>query len=361
MAEERYLLIQLRQLGDILLTTPCVAALRRARPKAKIAFLSHDMGRLVLDGNPHIDEHFVYQQGWSLPQRLRFLATLRERRFNRVIDFMNNPRSALFAFATGAPERVAFRSARRLAYTKTVDKPAEPRYIVERKMLLLQALGLSTPDLGELGKAQLDQRAVNLILPWGEHHTRPLMQLVGSEPGFKQAALRVILSPTHRRAARRWPLSSYAALADFLVREWGAAVVWLWGPGGEEAEVDAARALCHVPTIKAPATGYREMAALIANSDLFVGNSNGPSHVAVAVGTPSLQLHGPTEGAAWCPPRLDHHRYLQAPLVDAEGRGRLDALSVEAAIAVLAQMRPAIAEHQERLKQQGPRFQWRRP
>src|SRR5690606_32279301 len=123
---------------------------------------------------------------------------------------------------------------------------------------------------------------------------QPFMRLWAESQLFKDAPYRVALSPTHRRAVRRWPLASYAALADRLVNEWGAAVVWLWGPG-EEAEIDAAMALTQAPTIKAPKTSFREMAALLGNMHLFVGNSNGPSHVAVADGICSLQLHGHTD------------------------------------------------------------------
>ena len=86
-------------------------------------------------------------------------------------------------------------------------------------------------------------------------------------------------------------------------------MTWLWGPG-EEQEIDTAMALTKEPTTKAPKTSFREMAALIANTDLFIGNSNGPSHVAVAVDTPSLQLHGPTDGRSWCPD-TPRHRFIQ--------------------------------------------------
>jgi ADP-heptose:LPS heptosyltransferase len=62
--------------------------------------------------------------------------------------------------------------------------------------------------------------------------------------------------------------------------------------------------------IKSPKTTFRELAALIGESHLFIGNSNGPSHVAVAMDTPSIQLHGPTSAVSWCP-MTERHRAVQ--------------------------------------------------
>ena len=85
----------------------------------------------------------------------------------------------------------------------------------------------------------------------------------------------------------------------------------MWGPGEEEL-IDKVMGLCKSLTFKAPPTSFREAAAIIANMDLFVGNSNGPSHVAVAVDVCSFQLHGHTDVTSWCP-MSEKHRGIQAP------------------------------------------------
>jgi heptosyltransferase-3 len=346
LAEERILLVQLRQLGDILLTTPCLRAIKRERPKAKLTFLSHTMGRLVLDHCPFLDEHFFFDEKTSISEQLRLMRTLRERHFDVVIDFMNNPRSALYTWITAGLERIAFSSARRPAYTRLVPRPEPGRYIVQEKFDLLAAAGLARPT---------DER---LVLPWFEVHTQPFMRLWAESQLFKDAPYRIALSPTHRRVARRWPLASYAALADRLATEWGAAVVWLWGPG-EEGEIDAAMALTKTKTIKAPKTSFREMAALVGNMHLFVGNSNGPSHVAVADGICSLQLHGHTDARAWCP-MTPEHQALQSPEFGAGTRhlARMDLISVDAVWDKLTAMRPTIDAFRATARAQRPRLVW---
>src|SRR5689334_6867479 len=117
---ERILVIQLRQLGDILLTTPVLRAIKKERPKANLTFLSHAMGRLILEQSPFLDEHFYYSDQSTKREEWKLAKTLRERRFDLVFDFMNNPRSAFYSFLSRGTLRYAFRSARRPAYTEIV-------------------------------------------------------------------------------------------------------------------------------------------------------------------------------------------------------------------------------------------------
>ncbi len=330
------LLIQLRQLGDILLTTPCIREIKREMPKAKLTFLSHSMGKLILEGNPFLDEYFCYDNKMSALDELKIMRTLRARKFDLVVDFMNNPRSALYTRFTGAHERVAFHSRRRIAYTETVPRAKKSDYIVREKFKLLREAGFA-PALEDL------------TLPWFEKHTAPFMNMLGRFPEFRDAPVRVVLSPTHRREQRQWPKAAYAELADRLVREWGAAVLWIWGPGEEEF-IDATMALCQEKTIKAPFTTFREMAALIANCDLMIANSNGPSHVAVAAQICSLQLHGHTEAAAWCPLN-DRHRAVQT-------EADMSKLSVATVWDSLAEFSERVQHFAAQRRQQGLRLKW---
>jgi ADP-heptose:LPS heptosyltransferase len=352
MREERILVVQLRQLGDILLTTPCLRAIKRERPKARVTFLSHAMGRLVLDHCPYLDEHFVYGSDWSWRQEWGLAATLRERRFDLVLDFMGNPRSAFYSWRTGATERLSYTSARRFLYTATIPPAAGPCYIVREKFMLLRAAGFLAHAAGDPA----------LVLPWFEGHTQPFMRFYATHAAVRDAPLKVGLSPTHRRPARRWPLARWAELATRLSAEWQAAVIWLWGPG-EEALIDEAMALTaersHAPTFKAPATSFREMAALIGNLDLFIGNSNGLSHVAVAGDVPSLQLHGPTEAASWSP-LTARHRALQSPeWATRRDQARIDLIGVDDVWSALAAMRGEIDAYAAAAKGKRPRLAWR--
>lgn len=334
----KILVIQLRQLGDILLTTPVLRELKRLEPGCSITFLSHSMGKLILDDCPYLDNYFTYGSDWSWRQETSLAATLRQRKFDVAFDFMGNPRSALYTLGSLAEERVAFKSVRFWCYNRLAPRNGPRQYIVRDKYRLLEAAGFK-PD---------PATADRLVLPWFEKDTAPVMRFIGEHPWATDTPLRVVISPTHRREPRRWPLERYAALADFLTRNWGAFVTWVWGPG-EESDVDAAMGLCEEKTYKAPPTSFREMAALIGNMDLFIGNSNGPSHVAVATNTPSLQLHGPTEATNWCPMNHLHHAIQAAEMAD---------LSLTSVVQKLEAMQPTLMERAAIRKAHGVRFNW---
>jgi ADP-heptose:LPS heptosyltransferase len=178
-----------------------------------------------------------------------------------------------------------------------------------------------------------------------------MMKFFSEHPWALDAPLRIAISPTHRRPVRRWPVERYATLADHLTRDWGAFVTWLWGPG-EESEIDHIMGLCRESTYKAPKTSFRELAALIGNVDLFIGNSNGPSHVAVAAGTPSLQLHGPTKALSWCPMN-DRHWAIQAE--------SMDSIGVTEVVTQLDSLRARLQSYAVDRHDRGVRVNWAQP
>ncbi|RYZ58823.1 MAG: lipopolysaccharide heptosyltransferase family protein [Proteobacteria bacterium] len=303
---KKILLVQLRQLGDILLTTPSLRELKKSWPDATIDFLCHPMGKLILSDNPYLNQIITYEDKGKWLDKLKFMKRLRAEKYDLVLDFMYNPRSAFYSYCTGAPKRLAFPSRRQSLFTDIVKQSLKVEYIVREKFRYLEHLGLEPMDM-------------SLDLPWNENHIKPTKDFLGRHPLFENAPVRVAISATHRRAERQWPVERYAALADKLVREKKAAIVWLWGPG-EEDFVKNAMALCKEPMLEAPKTTFKELAAFLANCDLFIGNSNGPSHVAVANTLSSLQLHGTTYAQAWCP-RTNLHRAVQAGANLPEGRG----------------------------------------
>lgn len=340
---DHILIVQLRQLGDIMLTTPVLREIKRERPKARITFLSHAMGRMVLEDCPYLDEHFVYDESAGLAAGWQLAKTLRQRHYDLVFDFMNNPRSAFLTRMTGAMERVAFKSARFWAYNTMIQRPKVSDYIVREKFLLLRAAGFTPSN-------------ESLVFPWFERHTGPMLHFMSQQTTYRDAPLRVVLSPTHRREARRWPLASYAALADWLVRDRGAQVLWLWGPG-EEDTIDKAMGLCQENTLKAPTTSFRESAAIIANADLFVGNSNGPSHIAVATDICSLQLHGHTESMAWCP-MTAKHQALQSPQFGRVAMPAMESIVLAAVQEKIVAMDDVIKKQAAWRRERGVRLSW---
>tara|TARA_B100001094_G_scaffold332688_1_gene405852 strand:- start:686 stop:1747 length:1062 start_codon:yes stop_codon:yes gene_type:complete len=340
-ALEQVLFIQLRQLGDIILTTPCIRELKEAWPDTKISFLSHSMGRLVLEDCPWLDELYTYDPNGSKLAELELARKLRSKKFDCIIDFMDNPRSAIYTWFIGAPKRVGYTGRRDFVYNDKEFKVKTSDYIVQEKFKLLRRLGVHP-------------QSEKLVLPWFEKHTEPLRYMLQANKQFKSGAVRVLMSPTHRRSVRQWPVERYAEIADRLSENWGACVVWGWGPG-EEDFVNDVMSKCKSTTYKVPKTNFRELAAIIANCDLFIGNSNGPSHIAVAVDTPSLQIHGPTLAKSWSPKNARHQALQAGDLVDG---GPISNITIDQTWNTLEIMKPVIKRNSDARHENSVRINW---
>jgi heptosyltransferase-2/heptosyltransferase-3 len=286
---ENFLVIQLRQIGDVVLTTPIPRILKEARPGCRVAFLTERPSDQLLGGNPYIDEVLINDRRGTVRDTLRLGWSLRRRGFDAVLDFMGNPRSALLAFLSGARMRVSYpASGRGLLYTHRVSPVA--RYAVEIKKRLLRPLGIASDrDRPEIHLSPEERAA-------GEALRRELL-------GDARQRL-VTVDPSHRRDTRRWPAAHYGRLCGLLAEGWGALPVILWGPGEEDL---AREVVDHSDgaAVVAPPTRLREMAALLAAADLHLGNCSAPRHMAVAVGTPTFTILGSTSGG-WSHPAAEH-------------------------------------------------------
>ncbi|MBC7660547.1 MAG: glycosyltransferase family 9 protein [Chitinophagaceae bacterium] len=340
---QKILLVQLRQLGDIILTTPSLREMKKLWPDATIDFLCHPMGKLILQDNPYVNSILTYDLDASWMEQLRFVQNLRARGYDLVLDFMYNPRSAFYSRATGAPKRLAFPSRRAFLYTDIVPQNPEVEYIVREKFRYLEYLGLKPTDL-------------TLDLPWDETHLKAIKQLIETHVHFRDAPVRAVISCTHRREERQWPVERYAEIADRLVREKNATVVWIWGPG-EEDFVKHAMTHCKEPMLLSPATAFRELAAILANCDFFIGNSNGPSHVAVANSGSSLQLHGTTYARGWCPDN-ERHRSIQAGAGMPGGLGPINLIPSADVWHALDVMWPVVIKVAAKRRMSGMKLNW---
>lgn len=334
----RILLIQLRQLGDILLTTPCLKAVKAVYPEAEVSFLAHPMAKPLLSGNPYCDHLYTYDPEGGIGEFWQLAKTMRAQRFDLVADFMHNPRSAILSLASGGRLRATMSGRRNLLYHHHYQPPKE--YIVREKLGLLRSLGMGNSSDGAFDELPL--------FPWSHTDMAPTVKLV--EQGQRETSgPRVILSATHRRPHRRWPKSHYIELASYLYRAWNADIIWVWGPGEQEF-VEDLRKDTPVPTRISPKTSLKELGALMANSHFFVGNSNGPSHIAVSQDTPSFQIHGHTQLVSWCP-LTSRHRGIEPADKNAPAQQLIEAIPVAKVLTEVEKMRDTVQAHQKQMPQ----------
>jgi predicted lipopolysaccharide heptosyltransferase III len=294
---ERILVIQFRQIGDVLLSTPVLRALRCYYPQSHIAFLTEPSPGRVLQGNPLLDEVIIRPRHATWRQQWQLLRYIRRQRFELVIDLIGNPRSAVLTRLSGARHRLAFaRFPRSLLYTMLVTHhhPVQ-EYTVAKRLRLLEPLGIQATELTP-------------ILPYTQCEQDTAAAFLRAQ-AITAEDLLICIDPTHHVPTRQWPGAHFSALVDMLSERLGARVLLLWGPG-EEAQVQAIAAAARSHPGLIPAWDLHTLAALLAQADLFIGCNSAPLHIAVSQGIPTLTIMGATLSVNWLPPEPQHRAVL---------------------------------------------------
>lgn len=284
----RILIIQLRRIGDILLTTPVISYLRQVIPEAEIDFLAEPMGTAVLETYPHLSKFLKYDRDRPLDQIRR----IRGRGYTAVLDFMNNPRSTLLTALSGARWRVGFKTGHRaLLYNVAPPVPVDPEYVPLRKLRMtqwfLRTAGLPAPQPQSI-RPQL--------------HLTPDDRVFADTWMAKEGLTRgqfAVLAPAHRHPIRAWRSDGFRSTALDLKKR-GLRPYLAWGPGEEGVMADVRRG--HEGEIGLlPLTTLRQMAAIFEPAAVVVTNDSGAMHLAVSVGTPTVTVYGPTRPIDWNP------------------------------------------------------------
>ncbi|MBI5211706.1 MAG: glycosyltransferase family 9 protein [Elusimicrobia bacterium] len=287
------------------MATPAVSALKKRYPAAEIDFLVEPPADEVLAGNPHLARVLAYRcGGWR--DYLAWLWRVRSGRYDWVIDFMGNPRSAILAAASLAPVRAGpSHVGHRWAYNLRLTQSTTTHYAGREKVRLLSVLGVEDAG-GPAGASVLPE--VYLGIRKGPDSAGP-----------------IALAPASRRITRQWPAKHYASLGRMLRERLGCAVVVLWGPG-ERALAEAVAAGIGEGATAPETRTLREAAAMLAGCRLLVSNCSGTKHLAVALGVPTLTIHGSSDPVSWTPPD-PRHAALRCESLGCIGCGRNECLA----------------------------------
>ncbi len=285
---KKILFIQLSALGDTILAIPAIRAVRHAFPNADCTVLASPTNLNYLTHCPYIDKRICFRT-----PGLELFRQLRHEGFDWAIDLEHWPRlSALLAYASGAPMRAGFQTAgqyRHFLFTTSV--PHTPgRHEVRNFLDLVARLGCPTFEFG-------------LEVWYGESEQTWVHQTLIEEGISLEKPIFVLHPEAGRRGEprRRWSPERYVALANALVARYGGQIVLTGAPGEIEVSKEIAEWAKHQAVMLAGRTDVNQLAALFAAATLVVSGNCGPMHLAAAVGTRVVGLHGPTNFTQWGP------------------------------------------------------------
>ncbi len=304
-------MIRLRLIGDVVFTTPAIGALRRRFPQAHLTYLVEAAAEPVVRHHPQLDDVIVAARPRGVARwqyDLRLAGRLRAARFDLVIDFHGGPRSALLTWATLAPERLGYAlPGRRWCYTTRVPwtrSLVPPRHSVLNQWDLLTPLGIDPPDR--------THDAVSMgIDPGAAARVAERLRAMAIDA----ATPLIVIHVSAGNPFRRWPPSSFAAVAADLARENRSRRIIITSGPSEAAAAEEVAELARRLAADAAAGIVRtgefdlpELHALLTRAILYLGGDSGPLHVAATTRTPVVALFGPTLPERSMPWRDPAHR-----------------------------------------------------
>ncbi len=284
------LAVRLDHLGDLLMTTPAIAALRRAFPAARLDVLAAPWGRAALDGNPDVDRVIEATAPWYDPRRgdlpspgevLSVSTMLRREGYDWGFDFRGDPRVAVLYLLPAARRRFGF-SGLGLERLLTDAVPYDRR----RSML-----DLSLDLAAAAGAPSSSRRPVFRVSEADRGAARVLLE---DEAGIRPGERFVVIAPGSNRSSARWPVERFAEVGDGIEAA-GRCTVLVGRDADAPVTSGVAAAMTRRPADLTGRTRLGVLAAVLERAALLLANDSGSSHLAAAVDTSTVAVFGPTD------------------------------------------------------------------
>jgi ADP-heptose:LPS heptosyltransferase len=286
---KRVLLVRLRSIGDTVLSTPSLIALKRFLPESQVDILLEDWVAPVLDGFDDVDE--VLTVGSGITSRLRIAREVRRRKYDVVFNIHGGTTATFFTAASGAKHRVGYSNYQyAFLYNHLLSSPSDfwkrdSAHSAEQQLALLGFVGVPVDDRpkSRLAVTEEANRSLDLKL----------------RDSLLRGQAFAIIHPIAASKTKEWDLEKFALTAEFLARN-GIATLAV-GTEAEEGRLSELVKLSRAPIVTETDLTLPELVALAARARLFVGNDSGVAHIAAAVNTPSVVVFGSSNRDHWRP------------------------------------------------------------
>jgi lipopolysaccharide heptosyltransferase I len=293
----KILFIKLSAIGDVVQTLPALEAIKKLYPDSEITWVVEEAAAGILEGHPFIDRLLVSRRkAWlktlrnpftalrGLGDILRFIRELRSTRYDIAIDFQGLFKSAMLIGLARAKRKIGFEGTRELSYLFLNERL--PAYDIEKHALLRYLdvalyLGARNPSPACTLPIEREVLAISNKVKAMTSQNRPL----------------IAVNPVARWSTKLWPERKFAELADRLVKEKNAVVIFTGSPDDRAVNDRIISMMSETAENWAGETTLKELAALASLTDLFITTDTGPMHLAAAAGAKVLALFGPT--APW--------------------------------------------------------------
>ena len=286
----KILIVRLSAIGDVVMATPLIGALKRTWPDSEISWLVEKSAAPLLQHHPDLDEVIVWPRDewrrmfsggryFKLTFSLfSFIRGLQRRKFQLALDVQGLLKSGIWVFLSGAKHRIGVgsREGSRFLMTEVIDRSRVKNRISSQYFLLAEEMGLDTNDF-------------KMVLEVGEAAERFATEFkdnLGS--GY------AVLCPFTTRPQKHWIEERWRELADRIIDKLELTVVLLGGPDDEDTGGRIAKPVHPRILNMTGKTTIQQAAALIKGSSLLIGVDTGLTHMGFALDVPTIALFGAT-------------------------------------------------------------------
>ncbi len=289
----RILVVKLDHIGDVLLATPAFSNLGQAYPDAELHVLCGKWSRIILENHPDVDKVIEYNSPafcrsevpTSLSQTRQLLKQLRHQNYDLLIELRGDWRIIWFSFLKVSPRRLCRAS---LQITNKLGfQKFSSRHESSRNLDVLKQVGIPTPIL-------------NTTFSISEENEEWTSKFLG-EQDIKCELPIITIHPGSPISIKRWQPERFAELADWLIVQKQAQILFVGVPDEIQIVTQIQDLMKNNSTNIVGKTTIPQLASILKNSRMFIGNDSGPMHLAAAVGTPTVGLYGPGDPTRFGP------------------------------------------------------------
>lgn len=296
----KILLLIIKDMGDVILTSPMAEILKYNFPKAQVDILASPVCAPVVKNASHIDNIIIYNKKQAFKEILK----VRALKYDWIIDFLNNPRSAMICAFSGAKLKAGLETNihKFYAYNFIFKKPVLNTYSCDFKLEMLKQLGIKWPKqhaplpVYNLTKQQQEKS----LQIYKELKVLPEEKLIG-------------FYATPKGEGRKWSIENFQKTTELLHQKYKAKIMLLFAPWEKDYALKIKQDKPYI-LLNPSSENIEDMYPILKRLNLLISCCGGTKHLALSLGVPTLTLHFINDAKEWTPTFDKNHIGLQAPV-----------------------------------------------
>ena len=302
------LVIRFKQIGDSVLASPICNSLKKTYPNSKVDYVVYEHISPLFEGHPYIDNviSITNEEQKNPFKYLIKVWKVTRKKYDIVIDIMSTPKSEFFTFLSlGAKYRIGRRKLKRgYTYTHRIDEPRDAKDKVDKFIKMLKPLEYNGIDV------KYDSDYKIYVSDEEKNMLRERMETAGldfSKPVFAFAI-------NSRQPYKIWKREYMIETINHCITKYNAQIIFYYSPAEKDYAKETHGMMKWNKNIftNVETRSIRELAMLLANCDMFVGNEGGPRHISQGLDVPSLAIFSPSASKKeWLSNANDRHQGIE--------------------------------------------------